>query len=44
MNASALRDIWAHVFKVLKILRAEGERNLSTLKTSRVTIYHEMHE
>ena len=32
------------VLKVLKIARAAGECNLRTFKTSRVTIYHEMHE
>ena len=32
------------VLKVLKIARAVGECNLRTLKTSRVTINHEMHE
>ena len=32
MNASALRDIWAQVMF------------LKSLKTSRVTIYHEMQE
>ena len=32
------------VFKVLKFARAADECNLRTLKTSRVTIHHEMHK
>ena len=32
------------LFKGLKIAQAAGEFNLTTLKTSRVTIYHEMYE
>ena len=35
MNASAFRDIWA---RVLKIVRAAGECNLRT------SLYYEMHE
>ena len=34
----------SNIFKVLKIARARGECNLRTLKISRVTIYHEMHD
>ena len=45
MYASAFRDMGtSDVFKVLKIAQAAGECNLRTLKISRVTIYHEMHE
>ena len=36
--------VTSDVLKVLKIARAAGECNLRTWKTSRVTIYHEMHE
>ena len=32
------------VFKVLKIAGAASECNLKTLKTSPVTIYHELHK
>ena len=41
MIARAFRDIWA---RAMFLMFSAGECNLGTLKTSRVTIYHEMHE